>query len=89
MKLWILKPAKDFAVCLPRVGDPWGNCWDCYLGFVVRAETELDARKIASQARGGDESRAVNVWLDEKYTICGELLASGDPGIVMSDFNSG
>jgi hypothetical protein len=45
MKLWLLKPRRD----LPSGDDPWALEWDKAWGFVVRAETEEDARRIATE----------------------------------------
>lgn len=93
MLLWILRPQGN----LPLGDDPWDPWYDKCFGFVVRAETESDARRIA-QANAGDESRGeflskkiantTEPWLDEKYTTCTELCSSGGEGIIMEDVHA-
>lgn len=72
MRLWILKPIKDW--------EPW---YDTALGFVVRAVDEATARQLASET-AGDEGSAV--WLDPSKTDCEELEQSGEEGIILCDF---
>lgn len=77
MKLWLLRPRDDL------VTSPWHPWYDKAFGFVVRAETEDAARCVAS-AECGDEKP--NAWLDEKFSTCIPLEASGDCEIVVRDF---
>lgn len=75
MKLWLLCRHED---------EP---TWDVADGFVVRAETEEQARAIAAK-RAGDEGS--QVWL--RYSAgstCEELTADGEPGIILRDYNAG
>lgn len=72
MKLWILKSVTDWT--------PW---YDSAFGFVVRAETETQAREVASH-RAGDEGGVV--WLDAALTTCEELPTDGEPCVVLRDF---
>lgn len=92
MKLWLLQPLNG----LPPSDDPWEPWYDKAFGFVVRAETEEEARKLANDD-GGDEtgpySQKVyrtggNPWLDPKYSSCEELTADGASGVVIRDFRS-
>lgn len=80
------------------VGDnPWKPWYDKAFGFVVRAETEEDARKWAHE-EAGDENRGefmrgktantTTPWLDPKYSTCVELSGDGPLGVVMRDFAS-
>lgn len=71
MKLWELYPVEDWK--------PW---YDRAFGFVVRAETELEARKLAAGDAGNEGS---DVWLNEKLTSCDELFIEGDHEIVIRD----
>ena len=67
------------------------------IGFVVRAETEAEARQFA-HGKAGDENRGEFVqrkianthepWLDAKYSTCIELLPDGEAGVVIRDFNA-
>jgi hypothetical protein len=87
MKLWLLRPMK---------GDPaWEPWYDKCFGFVVRAETEHDARKLAN-SEAGDENhdkwssdfKPDNVWLDPKRATCVVLNDSGPEAIIIRDFAS-
>lgn len=77
MKLWILRPIKG--------RHEWKNPHDKNFGFVVRAETEWDARYLANRA-SSDEG---NVWDEPDATTCIELSVDGDIGIIISDFHAG
>lgn len=72
MRLWLLKPHKD-----------WDEWYDKAEGFVVRAETEADARAVAASAAGDEGPKA---WKDVGLTSCLELDQSGPPGVVLRDF---
>jgi hypothetical protein len=89
MKLWLLKPRED----LLSGDNPWDPWYDKAFGFVVRAENEAEARTLANE-NGGDEvhtrySDAHDAkyvpWLTPRYSSCVELIADGDPGIVLQD----
>jgi hypothetical protein len=75
--------------------DPWIPCYDCCFGFVVRAETEQEAREFAEKEAGdeSDKSRSTRtplrkVWLDAALTTCTELTTDGEVGIVIRDFHA-
>lgn len=88
-KIWILRPIHTTG------DDPWDPWYDKSFGFIVRAETEDDARKFAHKD-AGDENRGEFLskkiaktkkpWLDPKYSTCVELGAEGDAGVLMKDF---
>ena len=90
MKLWILRPVED----LKNSDNPWEPWYDKCFGFVIRAETEQDARLIANR-NAGDENRGTFLnkkiadtktpWIDPKYTTCKELSNEGDPGVIIRD----
>jgi hypothetical protein len=81
MKLWLLKPRDN----LPENDNPW-EPWDKKaLGFVVRAETEAQARRLAHLHAGAENHSAITPWLEPDYSSCTELAAAGEPGIVMCD----
>lgn len=86
MKLWSVDARRG----LPADDDPWNACYDKAFGFVVRAETEEDARKLASED-GGDEVGESNgqAWLNPKYSTCIELVADGEAGEILWDFHHG
>lgn len=74
MKLWLLKRESKF-----------GPMYDVNNGFVIRAESEAQARNIASDHHGDE---GIGFWLTDKAT-CEELLPEGDVGIILQDFNAG
>lgn len=93
MKLWILAPVDG----LSGTDNPWKPWYDKSFGFVVRAESEDDARKLA-HSKAGDENRGEFMgqsiartktpWLDPKYSTCVELSADGAAEVVMQDFHA-
>lgn len=89
MKLWLMRPRDD----LPEQDDPWWNRRDSVHGFVVRADTEEQARDIAHQ-HAAEENRSSALtaapWLDPKYSSCQQLLPDvGIEGVIIRDFLSG
>jgi len=86
MKLWLLRPIDT----LPF--NPWDPWYHCAFGFVVRADTEQEARKFASD-NGGEENSEQRTdgneckpWLNPDYSTCEELWAEGEVGLVIRDF---
>lgn len=93
MTIWILRPVAN----LPSHDDPWEPWYDKVFGFVVRAESEEDARNFAHADAGaenrGEFLRQVTAntnspWLDSKYSTCEPLSSDGEPGVVMQDMAS-
>ncbi len=84
MRLWILRPRRDVVDDGARsVTDLWAPWYDKTFGVVVRAETDDEARAIASKV-AGDEGEAA--WLSATFTTCDELVPDGEPGVIMRDF---
>lgn len=88
MKLWLLRPVEG----LPDSGNPWEPWYDKAFGFVVRAQTESEAREIAHQ-NSGDEKREANgpseePWRQPQFSTCVELTHDGPEGVVICDFHS-
>ena len=98
--LWLLRPVapvqKGSRACK---GTAWAPYWDTAHGFVVRAETEKEARELV-MGNGGDEEgsktfidgRAVvrnSPWSDPKQSICIALLQDGESAIILEDFLAG
>jgi len=79
MKLWLLKYING----LPIDDDPWEPWYDKNFGFVIRAETEHSARKIASGEHGAEDAKA---WTEDKYSTCEELTPNGEEGSIICDF---
>lgn len=76
MKLWILRP-------IDPNGGPWFPWYDKAFGFVVRAESEKEARELVA-FDAGDESW--EAWVDSKYSSCVELTPIGEREIIIKDF---
>lgn len=83
MKLWLLRPCQ-YDDRTDWTG-PWEAFYDCHFGFVIRAETEEEARAMAN-TQAGDEGKA---WADPNLADCTELLPDGSPGLVIEDFRAG
>ena len=84
MKLWLLKARKD----LPSGDNPWFPWYDKNFGFVVRAETEEQARQIAHESAGDENYGQLQPWLNSKYSECAELLQDGAAEMVLEDFHA-
>lgn len=48
MKLFELRPKEN----LPKGDNPWEKHYDCCFGFIIRAETESEARNFAHENAG-------------------------------------
>ena len=86
MKLFKLTPAD---------GD-WVPWYDKCFGMIIRAEDERQARAIASN-HGGDEDtfdvrfekdKSASVWMNPKETLCVELASDGPAELILLDFKS-
>ena len=93
MELWILEPARN----LPGDDNPWEPWFDKSFGFIVRAETEKEARQIAHKNQGDEGcgeflgrkiAESVSPWLDSKYSTCSVLTSEGKAEMIMQDFAS-
>ena len=88
MKLWILEPVEN----LSDGDNPWNRFYGRTFGFVVRADTEEEAREFAHE-NAGDENTSIIAtgapWKYSEYSTCKELVADGEPGMIMRDFVSG
>ena len=86
MRLWILRPTRNEKGEWHPTWTPW---YDKAQGFVIFAETEMDARNFAS-AQAGDEGGVA--WLDEEQSMILDLGAmiedTTDAGVIMVDFAS-
>lgn len=87
MILWLLRP-RD----LSDNDNPWYPWYDKCFGYVIRAETEQAARKLAHE-NAGDENRegflkTKEPWLDKKYSTCVELVNDGKSEIIIQDFSN-
>jgi hypothetical protein len=65
---------------------PWHKPADKVFAFVIRADSELEARGIAAR-HSGDEG--VDVWFDPEFTTCEVLFNDGEMGVVVCDMFEG
>ena len=78
MRLFVLEANQNHPV--------FSNPYDKYFGFVVRAESEKEARQIAA-GEAADEGR--DTWFNCNATKCREVPLQGEKGIILSDFSAG
>ena len=80
MKLWLLRPRHGYE----EVGfwDPW---YDRVFGFVIRAETEEEARATAQAWGGGEVLHNRPAWLDSQHSTCEILVEQGEPGVIIAE----
>ena len=67
MKLWNMFP---YGITVE-----WDEWFNKVFGFIIRAETEEDARKIADENSGAENGYGTRPWLDASKTVCIELTA--------------
>ncbi len=84
MTLWLLKPRDD----LPVLDNPWTPSYDRVFGFVVRAESEEEARRMVTRSgeTGAEVIRHPDAWLSNDYSICMELTPDGEANIILRDY---
>jgi len=91
MNIYILMPIK----LSKGVKDPWNPWYDKAFGFVIRANSEHEARCLAND-NAGDENykrnginfEKIEPWMDSLYTSCEILDKEGDSEVIMCDFMS-
>ena len=85
MTLWLLRPRGNLGEY-----NPWEPWFDKAFGFVVRADTELQARKIAHMYAGDEVGlrRTGLAWMSPRYSTCEPLEHDGPQGMVIKDFHS-
>ena len=84
MKLWILKQVPG----LLEDVNPWNSWYYKVFGFVVRAETEGDAREIAQLQSGDEPKDKPTPWLNPKLSTCSEIMVEGESGAILKDLAS-
>lgn len=95
MKLWLIKP-KDIVWCSENYHtNPWVPWYGKVFGFVIAADSEDEARKIADD-NGGEETGKIETlayrtgghpWFDSDLSKC-ECVASdyeGKEGVILRD----
>ena len=81
MKLWRLECHYDLA--------PWRGNWDVVEEFVIRAETEKQARRLAT-SRGGKELEVEPAaWLSRRFSTCEEIAIEGTPTLIAREIRTG
>lgn len=62
--------------------------YDEYDSFVVRADTEQEARELCTKEEETDY-KAANHWLEKIRSTCKPLHAAGETGVILGSFNAG
>lgn len=91
MKLWKLTPRHDSLWWCVEGKDPWEPHHEKAFGFVVRAESEEEARWLAHESGGNENDRlpGVRPWLEAQYSTCEELPQKGAREVVLVNFRHG
>lgn len=88
LKLWLLGIRPE--VYTEHPGEhPWAHPWGTAQGFVVRADDEAQARRLADSYAGGETDEwhtPAHPWLDPTYTTCVELTGDGPAEVILRDF---
>ena len=84
MKLYILRPHRN----LPDNDDPWIPWYDKPFGYIVRAESEIEARELCAKNSDDSSSLDGDVWRNHHYVECRELTSNGEAGIIIRDFHA-
>lgn len=95
MRIWLLLPREDLPDTPLHPWRKYEEYWKAH-GFVVRAATEEDARKLANDA-GGEENEVrrhegqwnMAPWLDAALTTCEELTGEGPAEVILRDYLQG
>jgi hypothetical protein len=82
MKLWLIKPRDN----LPEK-NPWSPWYDKTFGFVIRAESEEKARKIAHKNAGDEinEHKKLKPWLDPSLSQRIKLTKKGKEQMILKE----
>jgi hypothetical protein len=78
MKLWFIRPVDEDS-------SPWRPWWDKAFAMVIRAETENEARDLATKANYCEVEACADVWTNPKWSSCVELTGDGERGVVLAD----
>jgi hypothetical protein len=82
LQTWVLKPVEE----MPGDRNPWSPWSDSTYGFVVRARSEEEARKIAAEnASYENDPKWGNPWLDPDYSTCRLADSYDSPGVILED----
>ena len=79
MKLWLLSPIENLQ------DSPWEPWYDKVFGFVIRAETEMEARRIADENYGDENFEGSKPWLHSEFSTCIELTPDGESELILRD----
>jgi hypothetical protein len=60
--------------------------WEVYNEFVIRAESDIEARQLANTIDHYDTNDS---WLNPDYSDCDLIETEGETEIIASDYHSG
>jgi hypothetical protein len=83
MTLWHLQAIK-------RDKGPWDRWYDTTDAFVIRADSEEEARAMTEEDAGFEveNNKGKNPWIDPGLTSCVELPLEGETTVVIYSFNA-
>ena len=62
--------------------------YDEYVGFIVRASSDKEAREFVIKSKPGSDEND-ETWRNPAFSTCTEIQASGEEKIILSSFNAG
>ena len=87
--LWVLKPhpkwypfSKDNHK-IDGKGNPWEPWYNKLFRCVVRADSEVEARRLVSES--GAANGTEHAWTDQNFKLCEELSGEGPSEIIVTD----
>jgi hypothetical protein len=83
MKLWILRPS-DNLVFSTAEDNPWLTPYEKVIGFVIRANTEQEARTYAHHAALCENGLDNDAWLNPELSTCRHESDNGHEGLIDS-----
>jgi hypothetical protein len=85
MKLYILEPINRPSPFIPDNSErnPWDPWYNKVFGFLIRANDEIEARRIAAD---NSKEEGEDAWLNSLHSKCEELSIDGDVNLIMRDF---
>ena len=81
MKIWILRPKPEIVDNPKDTVNPWQPWYDKCFGMVIVAETESEARILASGRAADEEGTA---WMDATLSDCTEIPID-ESGVILCD----
>lgn len=82
MTVYILEPVSV------SDGTPWKPWYDCMFKCVVRANSEHEARTMATKAGGAEVRKDPMAWFQPHLSTCKDITYFGEPGVIIRDIHA-